>query len=94
MSARLFQKSLLLHASNFWGGEGNVDPIQSAFVPKFSTHNNILHTHKIINKLNNVKGKKAWVTLKLHMENAYDRVNGTFYLIYCIYLGSISNWQN
>jgi len=51
-----------------------IDPIQSAFVPKHSIHDNILLTHEIMNKFKNMRGKKAWVALKLDMEKAYDRI--------------------
>jgi len=55
-----------------------IDPVQSAFVPKRSIHDNILLTHEIMNKFKNMKGKKAWVALKLDMEKAYDRVEWGF----------------
>jgi len=55
-----------------------IDLVQSAFVPKRSIHNNILLTREIMNKFKNMKGKKAWVTLKLDMEKAYDRVLWAF----------------
>jgi len=51
-----------------------IDPVQSAFVPKRSIHDNILLTHEIMNKFNKMKGKKAWVALKLDMEKADNRV--------------------
>jgi len=55
-----------------------IDPTQSAFVPKCSIHDNILLTHEIMNKFKNMKGKKAWVALKLDMEKTYDRVEWDF----------------
>jgi len=51
-----------------------IDPVQSTFVPKRSIHDNNLLTHEIMNKFKNMKGKKAWLALKLNMEKAYDRV--------------------
>ena len=56
-----------------------IDPVQSAFVPKRSIHDNILLTHEIMNKFKNMKGKKAWVALKLDMEKAFDRVEWAFF---------------
>ena len=55
-----------------------IDHVQSAFMPKRSIHDNILLKHEIMNKFRNMKGKKAWVTLKLDMEKAYDRVEWEF----------------
>ena len=57
-----------------------IDPIQSAFVPKWSINDNIPVTHEIMNKLKKkkMKGKKAWVALKLAMEKAYDKVEWNF----------------
>jgi len=34
----------------------------------------ILVAHEIMNKFNNVKGKQAYIALKLDMKNAYDRL--------------------
>ena len=44
-----------------------IDPTQSAFVSNRSIHDNILLAHEVINKFNNMKGKKSWVALKLDM---------------------------
>jgi len=51
-----------------------IDPVQSAFVPKTSIHDNILLTHEIMNKFKHMKGKKVWVALK----KIYDRVKWPF----------------
>jgi len=55
-----------------------IDPVQSAFVPKRSIHDNNLLTHEIMSKFRIMKGKKAWVALKLDMEKVYDRVDWEF----------------
>ena len=65
---------------------------QSAFLPKRSIHNNILLTHEIMNKFKNVKGKKAWVALKLDMEKAYDRIEWDFLFNTLRILGFHSKW--
>ena len=49
-----------------------IEPVQSVFVLKRSIHDNILLTHEIMNKFNNMKGKKSWVTLKLDIKKAYN----------------------
>jgi len=69
-----------------------IDPIQSAFVPKCSIHDNILLTYEIMNKFKNIKGKKAWVALKLDMEKAYDRVEWQFLFHALHKLGFHSKW--
>ena len=69
-----------------------IDPIQSAFVPKRSIHDNILLAHEIINKFHNMRGKKSWVTLKLDMEKAYDRLEWDFLFQTLIVLGFHAKW--
>jgi len=69
-----------------------IDPIQSAFVPKRSIHDSILLTHEIMNKFRNMKGKKAWVALKLDKEKAYDRVEWDFLFTALHKLGLHSKW--
>ena len=58
-----------------------IDPIQSFFVHKHSIHDNILLAYKTMTKLNNMKGKKAWVALKVDLEKAYNKV-GTSYSVH------------
>ena len=50
-----------------------IDPIQCAFILNLSIHDSILLLHEIMNKFKTMKGKKAWVALKLDMKKAYDR---------------------
>ena len=69
-----------------------IDPVQSAFVPKRSIHDNILLTHEIMNKFKNMKEKKFWVALKLDMEKAYDRVEWTFLFDALKQLGFHKKW--
>jgi len=57
-----------------------VSPFQSAFILDRSIHDNILITHDIMHKFKNSNGKVAWVTLKLDMEKAYDRLQRDFIL--------------
>ena len=69
-----------------------VDPVQSAFVPKRSIHDNILLAHEIMNKFHNMKSKKSWVAIKLDMEKAYDRVEWAFLFQTLTALGFHSKW--
>ena len=67
-------------------------PVQSAFLPGRLIHDNILPTHEIMHKFKKVNGKTAWVTLKLDMEKAYDRLEWSF-VNQCLYqLGFHPQW--
>jgi len=55
-----------------------VSPVQSAFVPGRAIYDNILIIHEIMHKFKILKGKTAWVALKLDMEKAYDRLELDF----------------
>jgi len=45
-------------------------PVQSAFVLKRAIHDSILVAHEITSKFIKIKGKQAYITLKLDMEKA------------------------
>ena len=69
-----------------------ISPLQSAFIPRRSIHDNILLTHEIMHKFKKAKGKTAWVALKLDMEKAYDRLEWD-YIKKCLELyGFHSAW--
>jgi len=51
-----------------------ISPVQSAFVPGRSIHDNILLTHEIMHKFKTLKNKTSWVAMKLDMKKAYDRL--------------------
>ena len=55
-----------------------VQPTQSAFVLHRAIHDNILLVHEVLNKFHHFKGKKGYVTIKLDMEKAYDRIEWDF----------------
>ena len=52
--------------------------MQSAFVSERAIHDNILVAHEIMNKFNHMKGKQAYVALKLDIEKAYDKLKCDF----------------
>ena len=62
-----------------------VSPVQSAFVPGRSIH-------EIMHKFRRIKGKQAWVALKLDMEKAYDRLKWSFIQKCLEQLGFHSRW--
>jgi len=51
-----------------------VQPTQSVFVPHHAIHDNILLAHEIMNKFHHMKGKKAYVAIKLATKKAYDHI--------------------
>ena len=51
-----------------------VSPVQSAFIPGRSIHDNILIMHEIMHKFKKTKGKTAWVAMKLDMQKVYDQL--------------------
>ena len=59
-----------------------ISPLQSAFIPGRSIHDNILISHEIMHKFKKPKGKKAWVTIKLDIKKAYDQMEWDF-IMHC-----------
>ena len=71
-----------------------ISPVQSAFIPGRSIHENIILTHEVMHKFRKIKGKHAWVALKLDMEKAYDRLEWPFIRACLQQLGFHSTWIN
>jgi len=69
-----------------------IHPVQSAFIPHRTIHDNILIAHEVVNKFRHLKGKKGYVALKLDMEKAYDRVEWDFLLSCLKQLGFHDVW--
>lgn len=53
---------------------------QSNFVPGRATSDNILVLHEVIHSLNQLKGKKGYMDIKMDLEKAYDRLEWDFVL--------------
>ncbi|XP_072064218.1 uncharacterized protein [Arachis hypogaea] len=51
-----------------------VSPTQCSFVPGRQSSDNIIITQKIIHSMRNKKGSKGWMTIKIDLEKAYDRM--------------------
>ena len=58
-------------------------------MPKRSIHDNILLTHEIMTKFENMKGKKAWLKQKFDMKKAYDIVEWDFLLGFSFQMGRL-----
>jgi len=69
-----------------------ISPFQSAFIPGRSIHDNILITHEIMHKFKMIKGKTAWIGLKLDMEKAYDCLEWDFLFAILHQLGFHHQW--
>ncbi|MCI38813.1 putative ribonuclease H protein, partial [Trifolium medium] len=48
---------------------------QSSFIQERSTTDNILTLQESIHSLNNTKGSRAYMILKIDLENAYDQID-------------------
>jgi len=55
-----------------------IHPLQGAFVADRAIQDNILIAHEIFHSFKSRKGLEGWMTLKLDMEKAYDRIEWEF----------------
>jgi hypothetical protein len=55
-----------------------VSPFQSSFVPGRHSKDNIIIAQEMIHSMKGLKGRKQFMTIKLDLEKAYDRLNWKF----------------
>ncbi|XP_019197165.1 PREDICTED: uncharacterized protein LOC109191032 [Ipomoea nil] len=55
-----------------------IDPHQTSFVPGRQISDNILIYQEVLNSMKNKKGKGGWMTMKIDLEKAYDRLSWDF----------------
>ena len=55
-------------------------PNQCSFVPGRQGTDNIIVAQEVIHSMRNRKGKKGFMTIKIDLEKAYDRVRWNFVL--------------
>lgn len=66
---------------------------QSAFVPKRQVTHNVLIAYEINHYIRNRRyGKNGFMTLKLDLRKAYDRVEWTFLESMMLKLGFVAEW--
>lgn len=73
VSYKIFAKVLVNRMK--WVPQDIISENQSAFVPSRSIFDNIIVGHECLHTIKSrSKGKKGWLTLKLDMSKAYDRM--------------------
>lgn len=55
-----------------------VSPHQCSFVPNMQSRDNIIIAQEVIHSMRTKKGKKGWMTIKIDLEKAYDRLSWDF----------------
>ncbi|XP_025635616.1 uncharacterized protein [Arachis hypogaea] len=55
-----------------------VKPTQCSFVPGRHSSNNIINAQEVIHTMRSKKGPKGWMTIKIDLEKAYDRIKWSF----------------
>jgi len=63
-----------------------ISPYQSSFIPGRSIHHNIIVAQEMVHSMDRMKGNKMFMSIKIDMEKAYDRLNWNFieqYLAEC-----------
>jgi hypothetical protein len=55
-----------------------ISPYQSSFIPGRSIHHNIIVANEMVHSMSRMKGKKMFMSIKIDLEKAYDRLNWNF----------------
>lgn len=55
-----------------------ISPLQSSFLPRRSSTDNVIIVQEIVHKFNSMKGSKGNMLIKLDLEKAYDRLEWGF----------------
>ncbi|WJX23885.1 hypothetical protein P8452_13067 [Trifolium repens] len=55
-----------------------ISPYQSSFIPGRTIHHNIIVAQEMMHAMAKMKGKKMFMSIKIDLEKAYDRLNWNF----------------
>jgi hypothetical protein len=55
--------------------DGIISPYQSSFIPGPTIHHNIIVAQEIVHSMARMKDSKMFMSIKIDLEKAYDRLN-------------------
>ena len=55
-----------------------ISPYQSSFIPRSIIHHNIIVAQEMVHSMAKMKGKKMFMSIKIDLEKAYDRLKWNF----------------
>ncbi|PNX89210.1 hypothetical protein L195_g045327, partial [Trifolium pratense] len=58
--------------------DGIISPYQSSFIPGRTIHHNIVVAQEMVHSMAKMKGQKMFMSIKIDLEKAYDRLNWNF----------------
>jgi hypothetical protein len=58
--------------------DGIISPYQSSFIPGRTIHHNIIVAQEMVHSMARMKGNKMFMSIKIDLEKAYDRLNWKF----------------
>jgi hypothetical protein len=56
-----------------------ISSYQSSFILRRTIHHNIVVAREIVHSMAKIKGKKMFMSIKIDLEKAYDRLNWNFF---------------